>query len=290
MDAQTCNTCLHGRIDCIGKIFCAKFCSNYQAYHTCKLWKGKSGDYQDKHVNPGYVYILSNPDLRELLKIGMTSKSPIIRANELSGTTGVSSKYEIEYYGKVSDRFLAEKEAHKRLERFHHKKEFFRVNIEVAIYSIETTGYLIEREYIKPGNDHKVLNYAQNIDQIPYKQLVKEWKEREKERKRYNTELDKMKNWEGMVEDYMRKRTCKNEPLFNYNKLPGNPHANEKNPEHFKEDYNPSKVVLPSELAQAEYEAKKAKQELKKKELEMDKLKKELAEEKNKGFFRRFFS
>jgi hypothetical protein len=290
MNTETCINCLYGRIDNIGKIYCAKFGGNFQINNTCKLWNSKDDNCQYTKSNPGYVYILSNPDLSGLLKIGMTSKIPEVRAKELSGTTGVSSKYQIEYYGRVEDRFLAEKAAHNRLENFHHKKEFFKVDIGVAIYCVETISCPIEREYIKPGNDQKVLNYAQERDQIPYKQLEKEWKEREKDRRRYTAEQAKMKNWEKMVEDYMRKKTDKEEPLFNYNKLPGNPHVKKNVTEQFKEDYNPNKVVLPSELARAEHQANKAQEDLKKKEREIDKLKKELADEKNKGFFKRLFS
>lgn len=290
MNTQSCSNCLHGRIDCIDKIYCAKFGGNFQLNNSCKLWKCIDDEWQNEESHPGYVYIFSNPDLNGLLKIGMTSKRPEIRVKELSGTTGVSSKYEIEYYGRVKDRFLVEKAAHDRMKTFHHQKEFFKIKIEVAIYCVETSSHQIKREFIKPGNEIKVLNYAQERDKIPYKQLEKEWKERENENRRYNEEQRKMKNWERMVEDYMMKKTGKEESLFNYNNLPGNPLVNKNIPVQFKEDYNPNKVVLPSELARAEHEAKKAKEELKKKESEIEKLIGELAKEKSKGFFKKLFS
>lgn len=290
MNSETCANCLYGRVDCISQIFCAKFFKNFQQNHKCNYWAFKNDDCKNHLENSGYVYIFSNPDLNGLLKIGMTSKNPEVRAKELSGTTGVSSRYEIEYYGRVKDRFLAEKAAHNRLENFHHKKEFFNVDIGVAIYCVETISCEIEREYIKPENDVKVLNYAQKRDKTPYKQIEKEWKEREKELKRYNSKLAQIKKWESKVESYMAKRTGKAESLFNYNELPGNPNVNQKCLEKFKEDYDPSKVVLPSELAQTEHEAKRAQELLKKKECEIEKLQKELAKEKNKGFFKRLFS
>ena len=107
---------------------------------------------------------------------------------------------------------------------------------------------------------------------------------------RSNEELVKIKNWEEKVDAYMRKRTGKKESLFNYNKMPGNPLAKNTALDQFEENYDPNKVVLPSELAQAENKAKMAKEELEKKEREMERLRKELAEEKNKGFFKRLFS
>jgi hypothetical protein len=135
-----------------------------------------------------------------------------------------------------------------------------------------------------------VLKYAQEKDKTPYKNIEQDWKERERElRNYYDTHL-KVRKWEGMVEDYMRKRSGDKETLFNYNKLPGNPTAKQSNQDKFKEDYNPNHIVLPSELAQAEHEAKKAKESLKMKELEVDKLKDALAKEKSKGFLKRLFS
>ncbi len=290
MSSETCANCLHARVDCVDQIFCAKFSENFLQNHKCDYWASKKYDCMINPGNPGYVYIFSNPDLNGLLKIGMTSKSPEVRAKELSGTTGVSSRYVIEYYGRVKDRFLAEKAAHNRLENFYHKKEFFNVEIGVAIYCVETISCEIEREYIKPGNDVKVLNYAQKRDKAPYKQIENEWKEREKELRRYNSELAKTKKWESNVENYMAKQTGKEESLFNYNELPGNPNVNQQHLEKFKEDYDPSKVVLPSELARVEHDAEKAREGLKKKEYEIKKLQEELAKEKNKGFFKRLFS
>jgi hypothetical protein len=126
MNNETCVNCLYGRVDSRGKIFCSIFSDNYQTNYKCEFWKIKNSDNLVDISNSGYVYILSNPDLNGLLKVGMTSKRPEIRACELSSTTGVSSRYEIEYYGRVGDRFLAEKAAHSRLNNFHHQKNFLK--------------------------------------------------------------------------------------------------------------------------------------------------------------------
>lgn len=289
MVKETCENCFYGRKDCAAQIYCAQFNCNFKLHHNCNFWR--ENEYIDyAKGNYGYVYILSNPDLNGLLKIGMTSKRPEARAKELSGTTGVSSQYVIEYYGSAEDRFIAEKAAHSRLGNYHHQKEFFKVKVEVAIYCVETISCGLKRTYIKPGNELKVLQYARSRDSVPYKQIEREWRERERERKQYLIEQQKMSNWEAKVEDYMRQRTGKEEPLFNYNKLPGNP-LKEKNiqPE-FTEDYDPKKIVLPSELARVENEAKKARETALKKQREIESLKEELAKEKSKGFFKRLFS
>lgn len=290
MKSHTCKSCFYGRTDCIGQIFCAKYNANFPAADSCSYWECKDKIILTEQDKPGYIYIFSNPDLPGLLKVGMTYKSPEIRAKELSGTTGVSSKYHIEYYGKVVDRFAAEKAAHNRLKNFHHKKEFFKVGIEVAIYCVETISTPIERAYIAPGNERKVLSYARKRNIRPYKQIAREWEECDKELKRSNDELAKIKNWEEMVENYMRKRTGKEESLFNYHKMPGNPQVSGSENSQFQEDYDPNKVVLPSEFARVEHNAKIALEELEKKERENKRLKEELAKEKNKGFFKKLFS
>ncbi|MBW6521586.1 MAG: GIY-YIG nuclease family protein [Desulfoarculaceae bacterium] len=290
MNSHTCKTCLHSRIDCIGQIFCAEYCTNFPVTHCCNQWASEAENTLSEQSNPGYVYILSNPDLPGLLKVGMTYKRPELRAKELSSTTGVSSKYVIEYYGKVADRFVAEKAAHNRLKNFHHKKEFFKVDIEVAIYCVETISSPIERAYITSGNEQNVLNYARKRDNAPYKQIAREWEARERELKRSNAELTKIKNWEEKVEDYMRKRTGKEESLFDYHKMPGNPRVINTETNQFKEDYDPNKIILQSEFARAEHKAKIAMEELNKKERENERLREELAKEKNKGFFKRLFS
>ena len=287
---QTCKICLYGRIDSIGQILCVKYSTNHPVTHSCNQWKRKAENNSSDQGKPGYVYILSNPDLPGLLKVGMTSKNPEHRTKELSGVTGVSNKYIIEYYCKVEDRFLAEKAAHNRLANFHHNKEFFKVDVEVAIYCIETISSSIERAYIKLGNEQKVFSYARKRDQVPYKQLEKEWEARDRELSRTNSELAKIKKWEEKVEDYVRKRTGKEESLFDYNKMPGNPLRSNKESDQFRENFDPNQIVLPSELARAEQKAKMAQEELNKKEREMERLRDELAEEKSKGFFRRLFS
>ncbi len=46
----------------------------------------------------GYIYILHNPSLRdETLKIGITTRTPYIRAAELSRKTGVAQEYVVAY-------------------------------------------------------------------------------------------------------------------------------------------------------------------------------------------------
>lgn len=47
--------------------------------------------------NHGYVYILSNPSMPGLLKIGMTRFDPTRRVQELSSATGVPTQFQLIY-------------------------------------------------------------------------------------------------------------------------------------------------------------------------------------------------
>ena len=67
----------------------------------------------------GYVYILINASLQKnTLKIGMTKRTPEIRAEEMSDETGLPSEYIVAHERKVSDCEEAEAQIHDRLKRY----------------------------------------------------------------------------------------------------------------------------------------------------------------------------
>ena len=45
-----------------------------------------------------YIYIFTNPEKPELVKVGRTNKHPEIRANELSRQTGTIGKFVVEWH------------------------------------------------------------------------------------------------------------------------------------------------------------------------------------------------
>jgi hypothetical protein len=47
-------------------------------------------------MSVGYIYILSNPAMQGLLKIGVTSRDVRERVTQLSAATGVPKPFEIE--------------------------------------------------------------------------------------------------------------------------------------------------------------------------------------------------
>ncbi len=83
----------------------------------------------------GYIYILYNPAMVGIVKIGKTKRSPEDRATELSSGTNVPLSFEVVYRLEVKNVDIAEKAIHKKLENYRINKgrEFFRISIEQAI-------------------------------------------------------------------------------------------------------------------------------------------------------------
>lgn len=95
----------------------------------------------------GFVYVLSNPSMPGLVKIGFTVKVPTERAIELS-TTGVPMPYEVEFYCLVEDPAALEARVHEALspKRQSSDREFFRVDPSEAVRAI--TGLAASPEHL----------------------------------------------------------------------------------------------------------------------------------------------
>lgn len=78
----------------------------------------------------GSVYILSNPSMPGLLKIGFTTGSATKRAGALSGVTGVPTEFRVEWDLPVlGDPHAVEQRTHAILASSRHGKEFFRTTL-----------------------------------------------------------------------------------------------------------------------------------------------------------------
>lgn len=84
-------------------------------------------------MNPGYVYILTNPSMPELVKIGRTGRDVDARASEL-WKTGVPTRFEIYGSEQTIDCVQLEGYMHRELQkhRVHKAREFFRVEPDLA--------------------------------------------------------------------------------------------------------------------------------------------------------------
>jgi ankyrin repeat protein len=86
----------------------------------------------------GYIYILINPSMPGLLKIGKTCRTSDIRAEELSGDTGVPANFIVAFEAPVSDCDAAESEVHRELANFrsNQNREFFKISLRHAVRAV----------------------------------------------------------------------------------------------------------------------------------------------------------
>ena len=83
----------------------------------------------------GWVYVISNPSMPGIVKIGYSLKDPMLRAQELD-STGVPHSYVVEYSIMVDNPQQLEQRVHKSLKCINEKKEWFRCSLEKAVTSI----------------------------------------------------------------------------------------------------------------------------------------------------------
>lgn len=88
----------------------------------------------------GWVYLLMNPSMNGLIKIGKTTRDPDDRVQELSGVTGVPTPFVLVYKAYFTNCHNAESYIHTLLEtqqyRLSNNREFFTAPIDVGINAI----------------------------------------------------------------------------------------------------------------------------------------------------------
>ena len=105
----------------------------------------------------GTVYVLTNPAMPDVVKIGKTTRNVELRLADLY-STGVPLPFECAYAARVKDVDRTEKAFHTAFEpsRVNPRREFFNINPEQAIAVLE----LMAIEDVTPS----VQNEAKNID------------------------------------------------------------------------------------------------------------------------------
>lgn len=88
-------------------------------------------------TEPGYIYVLINPSIEGLVKIGKTTREPQSRAKELSQATRVATPFYVAFSIEVADCHSAEEYVHAILEHNGFKRtpnrEFFEMPLQEAI-------------------------------------------------------------------------------------------------------------------------------------------------------------
>lgn len=140
----------------------------------------------------GYVYILINPSLKGLLKVGQTKKDPEERAKEISQGTGVPTPYIVAFKEEFNDCELAERMIHIMLEeegyRISKNREFFEAEISDIIKKI-----MIVKEHL--SNDENIDNYdSQDIEFTENEDLFSDFEDIELEETIYSNPWDDVEN------------------------------------------------------------------------------------------------
>jgi hypothetical protein len=96
---------------------------------------------KDDRPIKGYIYVASNPNMPNLVKIGLTTRHEVEkRMRELSSPTGVPGRYKIEGYCPSRTPKIHEREVHEKLGQFREdkRKEFFTCDVPHAFAIIES--------------------------------------------------------------------------------------------------------------------------------------------------------
>lgn len=99
----------------------------------------------ENKIKQGWVYVLTNPEMKGIVKIGQTQSSVEERAKQLY-TTGVPQPYQIFYQCFFQNCEQAEKQVHEFLKKYRVKennadREFFRVSPEMAMQVVDRFFY-----------------------------------------------------------------------------------------------------------------------------------------------------
>jgi len=103
----------------------------------------------------GWIYLITNPAMPGLVKVGYSMKDPTIRAKDLAGT-GMPHAYVVAYEALVSDPYVVEQKVHSLLERHREGKEWFRCDIaraHQAILQVAASAIMFDTMHAPPSGE-----------------------------------------------------------------------------------------------------------------------------------------
>lgn len=109
-------------------------------------------------MQTGWVYVLTNAAMPDLVKIGYTKHMPQKRARELY-STGVALPFQVVYQARCRHYQQVEAEVHRRLKgkRLNDNREFFAISVSEAVKTVRRCAgrNLIDDEYFRKGQTAK---------------------------------------------------------------------------------------------------------------------------------------
>ena len=113
----------------------------------------------------GFIYILSNPSMPGLIKIGKTTREVEGRANELY-QTGVPVPFVVEYSLYTPDCDYVEREVHSALEKYRvaENREFFVATLKEAIDAVEEFDDIVLHQFLAEfRDDHTFVHFDEQL-------------------------------------------------------------------------------------------------------------------------------
>jgi len=128
-------------------------------------------------MSPGFIYVMSNPAMPGIVKIGRTINHPKARAKDLH-TTGVAAPFKVEFAMWADNHEDIEIDIHEQFNEFRitPNREFFRVDaMEVAAAIFEGTVYdhqVLHYDMSLCESDHLMLSHKHGVNPIDLMQVV----------------------------------------------------------------------------------------------------------------------
>lgn len=112
----------------------------------------------------GWVYVITNEAMPGLLKLGHSTKDPVLRAQELA-STGTPTPFAVEYDALVINPAEVEKACHKVLADYRKGKEWFSCNVVLAVEAITEAA----------GDNLLLENWLRNHPTAPARSTTSGW-------------------------------------------------------------------------------------------------------------------
>ena len=133
----------------------------------------------------GFIYVMSNPAMPNLVKVGKSDRDPeTFRKKELE-TTGVPEPFKVEYYAFVDDHNSVEKDVHSDLSKYRNKpnREFFKCSVPEGVLAIrQCAGSGLKHEevfYKSPAEIEKEKKLQEEKNQVEFQgKKIRQEKER----------------------------------------------------------------------------------------------------------------
>ena len=120
----------------------------------------------------GWVYVISNPSMPGIVKVGFTMDAPEDRARELSSSSGVPRENELDYAILVDNPRDLEQSVHSCMRNIREGKEWFKCTVEHAVNVIKD-------------------NYSGTVHREKYEKIDRERTERERAQRQLQYENER---------------------------------------------------------------------------------------------------